>query len=202
MFTNTTLASSMNNWLYIPFCTRCYFFIFRFPHVFRKFSTVNILFVAKISCVVSKTIFKWRFCSTEIFLIWFAGFAYKVKTIISTWVFSSISTIVSMVIGWIILRLWEAMTEPIFPQQLWLNFIVFLLTIFETKWCFGKWQLINLDNFLAIFVFTIFENGGLNHIFLRWHFWSFHVDFYFFCPDGILDFRRNHCYLKIFRIAF
>ena len=72
-FRNATFQSSMNDWHYISFYARCYFFMFQFPHVFRKFSAVNILFVAKISCVVSETIFKWSFCNAEIFLIWFTG---------------------------------------------------------------------------------------------------------------------------------
>ena len=48
----------------------------------------------------------------------------------------------------------------------------FLLKIFDILWCFGKWQFIN-SNFLPIFVFTIFENGGLNHVILRLHFLIF-----------------------------
>ena len=43
--------------------------------------------------------------------------------------------------GWIVLWLWEEMAVPKFLQQLQLNFIVFLLQIFETLWCFrnGHW---------------------------------------------------------------
>ena len=44
----------MNNWHCISFFARLYFFIFQFPHVFRKFSVVNVLFVVEISCVVLK----------------------------------------------------------------------------------------------------------------------------------------------------
>ena len=104
-FTNTTFVSSMNDLRYIPFYASCYFFIFQPPHVFRKFSAFNLLFVAKNSCVVCETIFKWSFCNNEIFLVWFTGcwyhcFLYNVcrSTFIIKWTFGSVSTIASMVI--------------------------------------------------------------------------------------------------------
>ena len=61
------------------------------------------------------------------------------------------------------------MTEPIFVQQTQLYRI--FIKDFSHFICFGTWQLINLKNFLPIFLFTIFENGELNHIIL--HFSSF-----------------------------
>ena len=72
-------------------------------------------------------------------------------------------------VGWIILRMWEAMTDSIFLQQLYLNFIEFLLKIFDILWGFEKWRLFHLKNFLPIFVSTIFENGGLNYITSKLH---------------------------------
>ena len=51
----------MNDWHYILFYVRCYFFIFQFPRVFGKFSAVNVLSVSEISCVVYETIFKCSF---------------------------------------------------------------------------------------------------------------------------------------------
>ena len=71
-------------------------------------------------------------------------------------------------VGWIILHCGEQWLSPYFYSNY--NFIEFVLKIFDILWCFGKWRLINLKNFLPIFVFTIFENGGLNHIILRWLF--------------------------------
>ena len=126
-FANTTFVSSMNDWRYIPFYASCYFFIFQPPHVFRKFSAFNLLFVAKISCVVCETIFKRSFCNNEIFLIWFTGCyttalytMFAVQHLLS----SGHSALFLQLrpwlleVGWIILGLWETVTEPIFLQQL------------------------------------------------------------------------------------
>ena len=59
---------------------------------------------------------------------------------------------------------------------------------------FRHFRLINLKNFFLIFVFTIFENSGLNYIILRWRFLIFYVDFCFHC---LLFFLLTH-----FRLIF
>ena len=153
----------MNDWHCIPFYARCYFFIFQFPHVLR-------------CCVVSETIFKWAI--PKYFLSGLLGAditilytMFAVKHLLSSrhsvlflelhlWLLE---------VRWIILRLCEAMTEPIFVQQTQLYRI--FIKDFSHFICFGTWRLINLKNFLPIFLFTIFENGELNHIIL--HFSSF-----------------------------
>ena len=69
-----------------------------------------------------------------------------------------------LVVGCIILRLQEAMTESIFLQQLQLNFIVCLLKVLDILCCFGKWRLINSKNLLPKLVFTIYYR----FIYLYW----------------------------------
>ena len=117
-FTNATFGIFINDWHYIPFYTRCYFFIFQFPHVFRKFSAVHILFVAYIR--KASTIPKY-------FMPGFLGddttalyTMFAVKHLLSSRHSAPFLTLHPhlLEVSWIILPLWEAMTEPIFLQQL------------------------------------------------------------------------------------
>ena len=117
----------MNDWHYIPFYARCYFFIFQSPYVFIKLSVVKVFLVAEIAFVVSETIFKTSFCNTKLLIISFTGYWYNCFryivccwTFVIGWAFGFISTTAFMVIRsrLNILPLWEAMTEPIFLQQL------------------------------------------------------------------------------------
>ena len=64
-------------------------------------------------------------------------------------------------VGWIILRLW---------LRDWAHISTATITQLYCIFVKGCWHFMN---FLPIFVFTIFENGGLNHIILRWHFLTF-----------------------------
>ena len=108
----------MNDWHYITFYAGCHFFVFQFQHVFRKFSAVYILFVVKISPVVSETIhmkfLQYRNISYLVYYVQCLPLNIFIK-----WTYGSVSTVASMVI-----RSWlnnspivGAMTEHIFNSN-------------------------------------------------------------------------------------
>ena len=127
-------------------------------------------------CASCGGFFKCGFCNSEIFLICFFGCWYLLfhkqclpfKHLLPSICSARQLQLWLLEVCWLALQLWEVMNESMFLQQLFLNFIVFSVKILDFSWCFGEWRLINLKNFLPVFAFTFFKNGGLNDITFCW----------------------------------
>ena len=69
-------------------------------------------------------------------------------------------------VRWIILRLWEAMTDSTFLQQLYFNFIGFLFKIFEH---FMRFRQVAVDSLEELLANICFHN-----------FWKWRIELYYF----------------------
>ena len=135
----------------ISFYVRCCLLLFRFSHVFRKFSDVKVQCGKNLVLLLKRSLNAVS-AAQKYFLSGLPG----THTTASYKMFTDKHLLPSgysdlflqlhpwlLEVGWIIFQLWEAMTEPILLQQLWHTFIVFSLTIFDILWCIEKWQLNN-----------------------------------------------------------
>ena len=106
------------------FYSLCYIFIFQFPHLFRKFSAVNVLLVKKISFETFKHLtFKhhnisYLMCWVLIPLLHIQCLPLNIYYWVAIWLPFLQLHLSLLDIGWITIRLWKAMTEPIFLHQL------------------------------------------------------------------------------------
>ena len=135
--------------LTIPYCFYCFHFerTFVVPISFSKScfckSQITLILVVKIVCDASLTKH-----------LLFSGQEFLTLQLHRTHLF----------LGVRICLLWLDIIDFIFLVQLQLIFIVFLLNIFDNEFILGKCFFSISKNNFSMFVFTLEEKGGLNHI--------------------------------------